>query len=125
MTRNTATIAAAVMGAALLTAGSAIQPARSQTITFGPNGVQVRPDTPPDRHRDYHHDEDDLRDRHRDEYYGPRWREVRHRMMEYRDGCRRGDRGACVRLGIIIGQNQDRRDDWRREHPDYFWWDRY
>lgn len=115
-------MAAAIMAGVLLTAGSAIQPARSQTITFGPNGVQVSPDAPANRHREYRHD---LRDRYPDRHYGARWRQVRYRMTKYRDRCRHGDRGACVRLGIIIGQNQDRRDVWRRDHPDYFWWDRY
>ena len=39
-------------------------------------------------------------------------------MLELRAGCEDGDRRACVRLGILIGENRERRADWRREHPD-------
>lgn len=34
--------------------------------------------------------------------------------------CDDGDRHACVRFGIIIGQHRERVADWRRSHPDYF-----
>jgi hypothetical protein len=36
--------------------------------------------------------------------------------------CEEGDRRACVHLGIIIGENKERREEWRREHPDAFGW---
>jgi hypothetical protein len=29
-----------------------------------------------------------------------------------------------VRLGIIIGENRERRATWRREHPDVFFYER-
>jgi hypothetical protein len=29
-----------------------------------------------------------------------------------------------VRLGIIIGEHRERRDEWRREHPDVFFYER-
>jgi hypothetical protein len=35
-----------------------------------------------------------------------------------------GDRRACVRLGIIIGENRERRASWRREHPEVFFYER-
>jgi len=35
-----------------------------------------------------------------------------------------GDRRACVRLGILIGENRERRAAWRREHPDAFFYER-
>ena len=38
--------------------------------------------------------------------------------------CDKGDRKACVRFGILIGQNQQRHADWRRAHADWFWWER-
>jgi hypothetical protein len=48
----------------------------------------------------------------------------RARMMELREACQDGDRRACIRFGIIIGENRERRAQWRREHPDMFWWER-
>ena len=50
--------------------------------------------------------------------------ELRARMFDYRIACERGDRGACVRLGIIIGENRERRAQGRHESPELFWWDR-
>ena len=38
--------------------------------------------------------------------------------------CDKGDRKACVRFGMLIGQNQQRHADWRRAHADWFWWER-
>lgn len=38
--------------------------------------------------------------------------------------CEKGDRRACVRFGILIGQNQQRHADWRRAHAEWFWWDK-
>jgi hypothetical protein len=52
------------------------------------------------------------RPRHRDE--------VGDRLMELREGCDAGDRRACVRLGILIGEHRERREAWRREHPEVF-----
>jgi len=58
----------------------------------------------------------------------PRARVVRDelgdRMLQLREGCEDGDRRACVRLGIIIGENRERRAAWRREHPDVFFYER-
>ena len=50
--------------------------------------------------------------------------ELRDRMLELREGCDEGDRRACVRLGIIIGENRERRAAWRREHPEVFFYER-
>jgi len=46
------------------------------------------------------------------------------RMFELRERCEDGDTRACVRLGIIIGENRERRAQWQREHPELFWWER-
>jgi hypothetical protein len=51
--------------------------------------------------------------------------ELRDRMFELRGGCEAGDRRACVQLGIIIGENRERRAAWRREYPDVFFYERY
>ena len=53
-----------------------------------------------------------------------RWEAVREQMAEFREGCEDGNRRACVRLGIIIGENRERRQEWSREHPEMFSWDR-
>jgi hypothetical protein len=48
---------------------------------------------------------------------------LRDRMFELRGACEAGDRGACVRLGIIIGENRARRAAWRRDYPDVFFYE--
>jgi len=45
-------------------------------------------------------------------------------MLQLRERCEDGDRRACVRLGVIIGENRERRAAWRREHPDVFFYER-
>ena len=50
--------------------------------------------------------------------------ELYDRMLSLRAGCEDGDRRACVRLGIIIGENRERRAAWRREHPEVFFYER-
>ena len=55
---------------------------------------------------------------------GRRWDETRERMFDLRRACEDGDRRSCIRFGIIIGENRERRAQWRRETPDLFWWER-
>jgi len=50
--------------------------------------------------------------------------ELGDRMLLLREGCEDGDRRACVRLGILIGENRERRAAWRREHPEVFFYER-
>jgi hypothetical protein len=38
--------------------------------------------------------------------------------------CDKGDRRACVRFGILLGENHQRHVDWRRAHADWWWWER-
>jgi hypothetical protein len=38
--------------------------------------------------------------------------------------CDRGDRKACIRFGILLGQNMERHAEWRRAHPEWWWWER-
>jgi len=45
-------------------------------------------------------------------------------MIGFHQLCDKGDRRACVRFGILIGQNQQRHADWRRAHADWWWWER-
>ena len=44
-------------------------------------------------------------------------------MIGFHQLCEKGDRKACVRFGILIGQNQQRHADWRRAHADWWWWE--
>jgi hypothetical protein len=48
---------------------------------------------------------------------------MRDRMLELRGACEAGDRGACVRLGIIIGENRGRVAAWRHDYPDVFFYE--
>jgi hypothetical protein len=50
--------------------------------------------------------------------------ELRERMFRLREECEEGDRRACVRLGIVIGENRERRAAWRRENPELFFYER-
>ena len=34
--------------------------------------------------------------------------------------CDDGDRHACIRFGVLIGQHRERVAQWRRSHPDFF-----
>jgi hypothetical protein len=45
-------------------------------------------------------------------------------ILGFHQLCGHGDRRACVRFGMLLQQNQDRRIAWRRLHPEWFWWDR-
>jgi len=38
--------------------------------------------------------------------------------------CDKGDRRACVRFGILIGENRERHAEWRRAHPEWWWWEK-
>ena len=38
--------------------------------------------------------------------------------------CDKGDRRACVRFGILIGEARERHAEWRRTHPEWWWWER-
>jgi hypothetical protein len=49
--------------------------------------------------------------------------ELQDRMLELRERCEGDDLRACVRLGILIGENRERRAAWRREHPEVFFYE--
>ena len=36
--------------------------------------------------------------------------------------CDQGYKPACIRFGFILGANQGRTAEWRREHPNWWWW---
>ena len=74
----------------------------AQSVRIGPGGVEIRPGPERPAPRD----------------------ELRERMLGLRIACEDGDRRACVRLGIIIGEHRERREEWRREHPEVFFFER-
>jgi len=45
-------------------------------------------------------------------------------LLGFHQLCDRGDRKACVRFGMILGRMQERHAEWRRVHPEWFWWER-
>jgi hypothetical protein len=48
---------------------------------------------------------------------------VREVMFRLHKACEDGDRRACVHFGMIIGENKEHREEWRRQHPELFsWW---
>ncbi len=51
-------------------------------------------------------------------------REHEERMRRLHFECERGDRRACVNFGILIGENRERHAEWRRAHPEWWWWER-
>ena len=77
----------------------------AQGIRIGPGGVEVVPERrePPRAV---------VRD------------ELRDRMLRLREECEIGDRRACVRFGMILGENRERQAEWRREHPEVFSFER-
>jgi hypothetical protein len=50
--------------------------------------------------------------------------DLRARMLSLREACEDGDTRSCVKLGIIIGENRERRAQWRRENPEIFFYER-
>ena len=36
--------------------------------------------------------------------------------------CEQGYKPACIRFGYILGANQGREGQWRRDHPNWWWW---
>ena len=39
--------------------------------------------------------------------------------------CEENYKPACIRFGIMIGENRGRVREWRREHPNWWWWERW
>jgi hypothetical protein len=50
--------------------------------------------------------------------------EIRDRMSRNHAACDHGDRAACIRFGILIGEHHEREAEWRRDHPNWWWWTR-
>ena len=52
------------------------------------------------------------------------WDDVREHITELRAACEAGERRACIQFGIALGRNWERRSQWRREHPEFYSWER-
>ena len=48
-----------------------------------------------------------------------RWRPELERLHGL---CNQGYRPACIRFGYILGEQRINEARWRREHPDWWWW---
>ena len=46
------------------------------------------------------------------------------KMRRLRESCYDGSRRACIRFGMILGQNRERERAWRRSNPDFYAWER-
>ena len=44
-------------------------------------------------------------------------------LIGFHQLCDRGDRGACVKFGMMLQQNRDHHDEWRRTHPEFFFFE--
>jgi hypothetical protein len=47
------------------------------------------------------------------------------RISRLREMCDDGSRKACIRFGMILGQNREREAQWRRSRPDFYNWESY
>jgi hypothetical protein len=45
-------------------------------------------------------------------------------LLGFHQLCDKGDRKACIRFGIMLGENRQRHVDWRKSHPEFWWWER-
>jgi hypothetical protein len=104
--------------ALLIAVPAATQEATAQSIRLGPGGVEIRPApevevVPEEREPP-----------RRVVRPAPPRDELRSRMFQLREACEDGDRRACVRFGVIIGENRERRAQWRRENPELFSYER-
>lgn len=39
--------------------------------------------------------------------------------------CDQNYKPACIRFGIMIGENHGRHQQWKRDHPNWWWWERW
>jgi hypothetical protein len=48
---------------------------------------------------------------------------VRDVMFRLHRACEAGDQRACIQFGMVVGENREHREGWRREHPELFGWE--
>jgi hypothetical protein len=57
-------------------------------------------------------------------YDAPRYDPMFDRLQRLRDACDDGNRSACIRFGVMLGENRERERQWRNERPDFYRWER-
>jgi hypothetical protein len=45
-------------------------------------------------------------------------------LIGFHQLCDKGDRKACVRFGMLLGEMRERHAEWRKAHPEFWWWER-
>jgi hypothetical protein len=45
-------------------------------------------------------------------------------LVGYHQLCNNGDRKACIRFGMLLGEMKERHVEWRKAHPEFWWWER-
>jgi hypothetical protein len=45
-------------------------------------------------------------------------------LVGFHQLCDHGDRKACVRFGMMLGEMKEHHAEWRRSHPEFWWWER-
>ena len=51
------------------------------------------------------------------------WKAREAELLGLHQLCDKGDRKACVRFGMLLGEAKERHADWRRSHADWWWWE--
>jgi hypothetical protein len=51
------------------------------------------------------------------------WKAREAELLGLHQLCDKGDRRACVRFGMMLGEAKERHADWRRNHPEFWWWE--
>jgi hypothetical protein len=46
-------------------------------------------------------------------------------MIRTQQFCAAGNRRECVHFGMLLQQNRDMHEAWRRNHPEFFAWERW
>ena len=51
------------------------------------------------------------------------WKAKEAELVGLHQLCDRGDRKACVRFGMLLGEGKERHGEWRRAHAEWWWWE--
>ncbi len=44
-------------------------------------------------------------------------------LIGFHQLCDHGDKGACVKFGMMLQQNKDQHEQWRHTHPEFFFFE--
>jgi len=51
------------------------------------------------------------------------WKAKEAELVGLHQLCDRGDRKACVRFGMLLGEAKERHSEWRKAHAEWWWWE--